>query len=274
MIIALLHPGAMGVTVAATLRASGHRVRWLRDGRSTATAARARSAGLETCETLRALLDGADAVLSVCPPSAAMEVAAAVAQSGFPGPYVDANAVSPGTVRALENLLGERLIDGGIIGPPALRPGTTRLYLSGPGSAGIAGWFAAGPLEAVALDGPAGAASTLKMCYAAHTKGSSALLLAVRALAEAGGVANALLGEWARSQPGLRERSEATALAVAPKAWRFEGEMHEIADTFAAAGLPDGFHRAAAALYARMAGLEDLPEADIDRVVAALLRRA
>jgi 3-hydroxyisobutyrate dehydrogenase-like beta-hydroxyacid dehydrogenase len=274
MIVALLHPGAMGVTVGATLRASGHRVRWLRDARSAATAARARSAGLEPCKGLTALLDGADAVISVCPPAAAMEVAAAVAQCGFSGPYVDANAVSPGTVRALESLLGERLIDGGIIGPPALRPGTTRLYLSGPGAADVAGWFAAGPLEAIALDGPAAAASTLKMCYAAYTKGSSALLLAVRALAEAGGVEDALLGEWARSQPGLGERSEATARAVAPKAWRFEGEMHEIADTFAAAGLPDGFHRAAATLYARMAGLEDVSEADVDRVLAALLRRA
>lgn len=273
MIFALLHPGAMGVTVGTTLRAAGHRVRWLRDGRSAATAARARSAGLEPCRGLDALLDGADAAICVCPPAAAIEVAAAVAQTGFAGRYLDANAVSPGTVRVLERLLGERLVDGGIIGPPALRPGSTRLYLSGPGADAAAAWFAAGPLEAIALDGPVGAASTLKMCYAAYTKGASALLLAVRALAEAGAVGEALLDEWAVSQPDLAARSEATARGVAGKAWRFEGEMEEIADTFAAAGLPDGFHRAAADLYARMAVLKDREDAAIGDVVATLLGR-
>ena len=45
--------------------------------------------------------------------------------------------------------------------------------------------------------------------------------------------------------------------ANARKAWRFSGEMEEIADTFAAAGLPDGFHRAAAEVYRRMSGYRD-----------------
>ncbi|MCK7519679.1 MAG: DUF1932 domain-containing protein [Ignavibacteriales bacterium] len=43
------------------------------------------------------------------------------------------------------------------------------------------------------------------------------------------------------------------------KAWRFEGEMHEIASTFEGAGLPDGFHEAAAEIYHRMAGFKDSP---------------
>lgn len=268
--IALLHPGAMGVTVGGTLSASGHRVRWLAEGRSAATRRRAEGAGFQPFDHAESLLAGADAVVSVCPPNAALEVAAQVAESGFAGTYLDANAVSPGTVRSMEGLFGARLVDGGIIGPPALRPGTTRLYLSGPEARRVAEWFEAGALDAIALEGAAGAASALKMCYAAYTKCSTALVLAVRALAEAEAVTPALLEEWSISQPGLAERSEAMAAGSAAKAWRFVGEMHEIAGTFEAAGLPDGFHRAAAEIYQRMASLEGR-EARLAEVMAKIL---
>ena len=118
-----------------------------------------------------------------------------------------------------------------------------------------------------------GAASALKMCYAAFTKGSSALLLAVRALAESNGVTGELLAEWDISQPGLATRSANTAKSTSPKAWRFAGEMREIAATFRAADLPDGFHQAAADLYARMAALKDSEGgADIDTVLRTILR--
>ena len=110
------------------------------------------------------------------------------------------------------------------------------------------------------------------MCYAAFTKGSSALLLAVRALAERHGLAAELLAEWEVSQPGLADRSEGTARSTSPKAWRFAGEMREIADTFQAAELPDGFHRASAEIYARMAELKEADDVDIDAVLAAILR--
>lgn len=269
--LALMHPGAMGATVGASLRAAGHRVRWLADGRGEASRQRARAAGLETCEGLDALLDGAAAVISVCPPEAALALAQRVANSGFPGWFVDANAVAPATVRAMGTLFGERLVDGGIVGPPARRPGTTRLYLSGGHAPAVAGWFDGGALEAIALDAPAGAASALKMCYASYTKGTSALLLAIRALARAEGVEDALLSEWGRSQPELEQRSNVAATGTAPKAWRFVGEMEEIAATFESAGLPGGFHRAAAQVYGRMAGLKDETDVDLATVVDRLL---
>ena len=109
------------------------------------------------------------------------------------------------------------------------------------------------------------------MCYAAYTKGASALLLAIRTLAEAEGVTEALLAEWSRSQPGLAERSERSAQAVSPKAWRFAGEMREIAATFEAANLPGGFHQAAAAVYERLANLKNADDARIADVVQRLM---
>ncbi len=133
-------------------------------------------------------------------------------------------------------------VDGGIIGPPPTQPGTTRCTcLVRPHAA--AELFAGSDLEVRVVDGGPGAASAVKMCFAGWTKGTSALLFALRALAEAEGVTEALLGEWETSMPELITRSDRSPATIGPKAWRFEPEMHEIADSFASAGLPDGFHR-------------------------------
>ena len=258
--IGLLHPGAMGVTVGASIKAGGSRVIWASQGRSKATLDRAGSAGLEDAGSLSELVRTSDAIISVCPPHAAVDVAAQVIRIGFDGVYVDVNAVSPGTAREVMKLIqdaGARYVDGGIIGPPAHEPGWTRLYLSGKQADDVASLFAKGNMDAIVIGDEPGAASALKMCYAAWTKGSSAMLLAIRALAEAEGVSDALLNEWNKSQPGLEKRSEGAAAGTAPKAWRFVGEMEEIAATFREAGLPDHFHLGAADLYKRLSGFKD-----------------
>jgi 3-hydroxyisobutyrate dehydrogenase-like beta-hydroxyacid dehydrogenase len=248
--IGVLNPGAMGSAVGAALHAAGHEVLWASEGRSAASAARARAAGLRDDGTIAALLERADVVLSICPPHAALEVAASAA--GFAGVYVDANAVAPQTARAAQALLaagGARFVDGGIIGPPPATAGTTRLFVSGDEAPAIARLFGGGPLEAIVVPGDVGAASALKMTYAAWTKGTAALLVAIRDAAHAHGVEDALRHEWARSQPDVAERLARALQSAAAKGWRWEGEMREIAATFAAAGLPDGFHLAAAEVF-------------------------
>ena len=154
--------------------------------------------------------------------------------------------------------------------PPAHKAGTTRLFLSGDEAADVAELWAGSVLEPIVLDGDAGAASALKMAYATWTKVSSALLLDVCALAEAEGVADALAAEWERSQPGTVERAERVASAVAPKAWRFVGEMHQIGAAFDDAGLPTGFADGAAELYDRMADFKGTAGTSLDAVIEAL----
>jgi hypothetical protein len=110
------------------------------------------------------------------------------------------------------------------------------------------------------------------MCYAAWTKGSAALLAAIRALAVAEDVESALLEEWNISQHGLEARSAAGACNNAFKAWRFAGEMREIAATFEAAGLPGGFHQGAGDIYTRLAGYKDCdPPPPLAEVIEKLL---
>ena len=260
--IGVLHPGEMGSAVGASARAGGVRVLWASEGRSSATQERARAGGLEDVGTVARLAADSPVILSVCPPASAMDVARQVAALGFRGTYIDANAVAPDTTRKIGDLVtaaGATFVDGGIIGPAPRRPGTTRLYLSGSGARDVAGIFGGGFLEAIPLNGPIGAASAVKVAYAGWNKGSQALLLAVRALATHEGVDDALLAEWARSQPELAKRSETAVTSNVRKAWRFVGEMEEIAATFAAAGLPDGFHDASAEIYRRLAGWKDTP---------------
>ncbi|TVR87808.1 MAG: DUF1932 domain-containing protein [Trueperaceae bacterium] len=256
----LLHPGAMGVTVGATLVAGGADVTWASAGRSAATRRRAEAAGLRDVGSLDALVGGADTIVSVCPPDAASLVLEAVLALGFRGSYLDANAIAPERACSMAEraeAAGARFVDGGIVGPPATTHGTTWLHLSGPEARTLLGHFGAGPLAANVVSDRVGDASALKMCYASFTKGSTALLAAQLATARVFGVQAALEAQWERDEPGSAERARERVRRVTAKAWRFEGEMHEIAATFAAAGLPEGFHQAAAGVYARLARFKD-----------------
>ncbi|HSB41967.1 MAG TPA: DUF1932 domain-containing protein [Methylomirabilota bacterium] len=259
--VGVLHPGDMGGVVGACAKAAGQRVLWASAGRSAGTRERAAAAGLEDAGTVAALLAASDVVLSICPPHAAVDLAREVAAQRFDGLYVDGNAVAPATAREVGAIVergGAAFVDGGLIGPPPRSAGTTRLYLSGREAKRVVALFEGSALEAISVSDAPGAASALKMVYAAVTKGTSALLMAVRALAATEGVDDALLAEWRRSQPDLPKRSEAAARDNARKAWRFVGEMEEIAATFETAGLPGGFHQAAAEIYRRLAGYKDV----------------
>ena len=200
MRVGLLHPGEMGAAIGALLVDRGHEVLWLPRGRSEETARRAAAAGLTSADNLK----GADVILSVAPPHAALDVARSV--QGTPALVIDANAVSPTTAMRIGELLGGRWVDGGIVGPPPTQAGTTRLYLSGKHAHEAAHLFDDTNLEPVVLGGSPVAASALKMAYAAWTKGSAALLLSVLASARATGVEDALRAEWSRSQPSLEAR--------------------------------------------------------------------
>jgi 3-hydroxyisobutyrate dehydrogenase-like beta-hydroxyacid dehydrogenase len=264
-VVGLLHPGEMGAIVGKCLTDAGHTVLWASDGRTKQTAERAEAARLTDAGTPRKVAAEADVIISVCPPHAALDTAWAV--HGFTGVYLDANAISPGTAREVGQLItanGGRYVDGGIIGPPPTAAGTTRLYLSGPDAAQVQDLFAGTPLEARIVSGAATAASAVKMAYASWTKGTAAILLAARALARADGVEDALLAEWSQSQPQLAQQSVRSALSAATKGWRWVGEMEEIAQSMAAAGLPDGFHQAAAEIFRRSPRLPDaVPDPDL-----------
>jgi 3-hydroxyisobutyrate dehydrogenase-like beta-hydroxyacid dehydrogenase len=288
--LGILHPGNMGISIAASALNSGCEVYWASEGRSAETRARAEQYGLRDAGSVARLCQTCAIIVSVCPPHAAEDVAEQVAalradavgtdalktegirSHGF---YLDANAISPQrAVRIGERLLeaGITFVDGGIVGGPAWQPGETWLYLSGGQAPEVVGCFSAGPLETAIIGDEIGQASALKMCYAAWTKGSTALLSAILAASQALDVQEELLQQWARDWPDFDQQAIARARRVTAKAWRFAGEMDEISSTFAGVGLPGGFHDAAGEVYRRMAHLKGAPSLpSIEEVMDALL---
>ncbi|MBV9661679.1 MAG: DUF1932 domain-containing protein [Acidimicrobiales bacterium] len=253
--LGIVHPGEMGAAVGAALSRTGKRVLWASEGRSSESAERAAAAGMEDVERLSVLAREAGTVVSICPPHAAVSVAEAVAEAarGRTGwAYLDANAISPTTASEVAGIVeaaGAWYVDGGIIGPPPHRPGTTRLYLSGTHALDATTSLATLEMEIHVVGEEAFAASALKLSYAAWTKGSAALLLTSRAAAARAGVEQALLQEWAASQPDLAARCEQAQTAAVEKGWRWAGEMDEIAVMMTTLGLPPGFHQAAASVF-------------------------
>jgi 3-hydroxyisobutyrate dehydrogenase-like beta-hydroxyacid dehydrogenase len=258
--IGILHPGSMGIFVAVSAQNSGNTVYWVSEERSLQTHARAEKFNLRETKSLAELVATCSVIVSVCPPDSAEQLASQVAAQSFKGLYIDANAISPQRAIRIGQIMsknGARFVDGGIIGNPDWESKNTWLYLSGEHAPEAADLFSSGPIQARAIGDDIGKASALKMCYAGYNKGTTALLSAVLATAQSLGVLDELRDQWTKDASGMAEQAPKRAILVTAKAWRFAGEMDEIADTFREAGLPGEFHRAAAEVYRRLADFKD-----------------
>ena len=244
--VGLIGAGEMGSGVGGWLATHGVDVRTTLQGRSAASAERIHAAGIGVVDDLAAIARSCALVLSIVPPDQALSVArsfAAAYAGGKESPlYVDCNAVAPETVRNIGDAVmaaGIRFVDAGIIGsaPGAGREGP-RIYACGPDVAEFERLNAHG-LVVRPLDGPIGTASALKMCYGGLTKGITGVGSAMFACAESGGVSEALAQEFAASQPALNAWLTRQIPTMYPKAYRWVGEMREIASFGGAeAGVP------------------------------------
>jgi Domain of unknown function (DUF1932) len=235
--IGLLFPGEMGAAVGTAARGD---VLWASAGRSEETARRATA--FRDVGSLEALVAESEVVLSICPPGIAEEVARQVAETGFEGVYVEANAIAPRRAERIASELGLHVVDGGIVAKAAID-----LYLSGADEdvQRVAALFAGTDVVPIPLPGGVGAASALKMAFGGWNKIGVLLAAQAHAIAGAYGVGEALAAEGVPTENVLR---------AGPKAWRWAAEMQEIADTCAELGLPDGLGRAAAEVCARWDG--------------------
>ena len=275
--IGILHPGEMGISIAASAISNGHLVYWVSENRSEKTRLRAEKYGLLDLHSLIEFCQSCEIIFSICPPHAAEDIANSVIEHGFNGYYLDANAIAPKRANRIRQRMDENgihFVDGGIIGGPAWEPNETWLYLSGKDANIIADCFTNGPLETKIIGDEIGKASALKMCYAAYSKGTTALLAASLAAAESLGVRDELYQKWEMDDPNFSEDSNRRVRRSTAKAWRFEGEMHEIAATYQEAGLPNGFHEASAEIYHRMANFKDAAKSPrLEDVLSNLLRK-
>lgn len=253
--IAILSPGDMGHGIGAALGRSGFDVTTCLAGRSARTHQLAQQGGFRTVATLDELVVEADIVLSILVPAQAERVGQAVARvistQSVDTPFVDCNAIAPQTTQRIEKQIvnaGASFIDGSIIGPPPGRGQPPRLYVSGQGARALSA-LDGDEITVKVMGDRVGDASSIKMCYAALTKGTATLRVALLTAARALGVDAALTAELEASQENVLRQMRAIIPALPANAHRWIGEMEEIAATFDSVGLSPGFHQGAAAVY-------------------------
>ena len=257
--IGILSPGVMGSAIGRVFGEHGCRVVTCLAGRSDITKERAANAGMVGLADIDAVVASSDLILAILPPSDALPLAravvAAMAATRFTPVYADCNAISPASACEIARMMAEvkaPFVDGGIIGGPPAADYAPRIYCSGAET---------GPL--MSLDGMGievrdagpeiGAASGVKMCYAALAKGTLTLQTAVLIAAERLGLRDVLWREFEVSQTkAAASMTENTPFLPADSA-RWVGEMEEISATFTQAGLPSGFHEAAADIFRLLA---------------------
>ncbi|HEY6833031.1 MAG TPA: DUF1932 domain-containing protein [Pseudolabrys sp.] len=256
--VTVIAPGAMGSGVGRRLAENKVTVLTSLAGRSEASAARAKEAGMIAVGD--AQLCEADFLLSIVPPGDALALARRLAPilraANKKTVYVDCNAVSPRTMSETADVIattGCLFVGAGIIGPPP-KPGSTntKIYASGPAAIDFARLNDYGLIVRV-LEGPLTAASALKMSYAGITKGFTALGAAMMLAAQRGGSAEALKAELEESQQPLFTWLTRQVPGMYSKAYRWVAELDEIGAFVGDDHAEHAMFEAAARFYERIA---------------------
>ena len=253
--VAIMSPGDMGHAVGQVLSESGIDVITCTDGRSQRTKNLAEMAGLRQVATLEDMVIQADLVLSIMVPSKAMsfvrEISPHFESSKTPTYFADCNAVSPQSALAMAEVInqaGGKFIDGGIIGTAPTKGDTPRFYVSGPDASLVMELDGRG-IIVKAIGNKVGQASGIKMCYAALTKGTNTLHVALLTAASRMGLTDDLRKEFEFSQKSHLAAMEKGISRLPANAHRWIGEMEEIAATFENLGVTPNFHKGAAVIY-------------------------
>jgi len=279
--VGILSPGDMGQAIAAVLDQHGLLTIAALEERSDRTRQLAAAANILDVGSLQQLVIESDVVLSVLVPAAATEAAAQVAEViGSVGKsilYVDANAISPQKVKNIAQLIeskGGQFVDASIIGPPPRVPNRTRIYASGKQAVELQQLREYG-LDIRVIGDEIGNASGLKMCYAALTKGLTAIGTELLIAAHRLGLDQELWDEVSSSQPELAKILTRSIPSMTPKAHRWIGEMEEIAETFEALELTERIFQGAADVYRLVKetslGEETPEENNRDRAIADII---
>ena len=253
--IAIYSPGDMGSGVGRVLGESGYQMITSLAGRSSRTQELAKSANIRDVGSVDNMVVEADLILCIMVPSqaagAAELVGASIRSTGVSTYYAECNAISPNSTRAIGEIIsnaGGKFIDGGIIGGSPNRASAPRFYVSGRHASVMTELDGKG-IDVRDMGGEIGHGSGIKMCYAALTKGTSTLQIALLSAAEAMGLSDQLRAEFESSQPAALKQMDTGISRLPPNAHRWIGEMEEISATFEQVGVSPFFHQGAAEIY-------------------------
>lgn len=245
----------MGHSVARVLSDKGCRVVTMLAGRSLLSKARASRSNMESLLDLQQLVSVSDFIFSIMPPQKAQnfaeEIAVAMSASGKTPVFVDCNAISPDTTLSIAAIIegaGAKMLNVGIVGPPPGRGSSTKFFASGD-DVDMLKFIEGDDIKVIPVNGDLIKASSIKMCYAALTKGMMTLHTSVLVAAELLGVSSEIHNELAQSQKFHWEGMNKRVSMYACDAGRWAGEMDQISDTFDSVGMTPNLHKGAADIF-------------------------
>lgn len=213
----------------------------------TASEIRTRCADLniKCCDSLGLALTGADIVFcTVTADQAVIAATNASADLGQGSIWCDLNSCAPSSKRTSADIIetaGGRYVDVAVMSPVHPKLNMVPLLVAGPHADDTAAILHALPMSPRVVEGPIGAASSIKMIRSVMVKGLEALTAECTLAAVAAGVEEEVLASLNKSHPGTDWNSQA--------AYNFErsivhgtrraAEMEEVAKTLTELGLPD-----------------------------------
>ena len=257
--VAILSPGDMGHAIGQLLRENELHVLTCLAGRSNRTRQLSEQAGITDVPSIKELVAQADVLMSVtvseAVPGLCQEISEAVEATGTDLLFAECNAIAPELSREMESVLkagGARYVDASIIGGPPRNGSSPRLYASGDNVAELLQLRDFG-LDVRDLGDQLGRASGIKMCYAAMTKGTTALHAELLIAAEKLGLTEEVMAEFSNTQPAVVERMEGWMPWMPAKSRRWVSEREEIEKTYSDLGLPPNISKGVDDMY-RMIG--------------------
>jgi 3-hydroxyisobutyrate dehydrogenase-like beta-hydroxyacid dehydrogenase len=261
--VAILSPGDMGHAIGQLLKENELQVITCLTGRSNRTKQLSEQAGITDVPKLDELVEQADVLMSVtvseAVPGLCREIADAVKATGTDLLFAECNAIAPELSKEMEGVLqsaGARYVDASIIGGPPRNGSSPRVYVSGDNASEFEQLRDFG-LDVRNLGPQLGRASGIKMCYAAMTKGTTALHAELLIAAEKMGLTQELMAEFSGSQPAVVSRMEGWMPTMPAKSRRWVSEMEEIEKTFSDLGMTPNIFKGVADMY-RMIGATPL----------------
>lgn len=221
--------------------------------------ARYEAMGVEGGGTIAEALRNAGAVFSTVTADQAVAAAEAAAPHLPKGAFwFDCNSCAPSSKRRAAEIIeeaGGRYVDVAVMAPVHPKRNMVPLLIAGPHAAEAAPLLKSLPMAPTVVDGPVGAASSIKMIRSVFVKGLEALTAECALAAVAAGVEDAVLPSLKVSHPGLDwERQVAYNFErVMIHGLRRAAEMEEVARTLADLGLPSTMTRSAVEWQRRIA---------------------
>jgi 3-hydroxyisobutyrate dehydrogenase-like beta-hydroxyacid dehydrogenase len=227
----------------------------------TAELAHAAAAGISACNSMQALCEASNFIVSAVTASQTLAVAQAAAPHIQVGSvFLDLNSASPGTKQAAAKLIeaaGAHYVEAGVmtsIPPYGIR---VPMLLGGPLAAEIAPRLVGFGMDAKPVSTDIGIASAIKMCRSVMIKGLEALVIESYATARKYGVEDHVIPTLAETFPSIDWQQTGAYFfsRVVQHGKRRAEEMRESANTVQEAGFEPFMAAAIAQKHDWVAGL-------------------